>query len=85
MNIQKHIGKKLRELRTERHLSLERVAQLMGVTRMSMSRYETGKSTVSIDQLAQFAALFDKDITFFLPPSLQPRTPEQPPEKQSKK
>ena len=73
MDIQRYIGKKLRELREERHLSLERVAHVLGVTRMSVSRYENGKSTVSIDQLVQFAAFFDKDILFFLPPSLRPK------------
>lgn len=71
MDLYKFIGNKLRELRLKRQLSLEKVARVMGVTRMSMSRYERGTSKVSLDQLIQFCIFFGVDIKEFLPPSVR--------------
>jgi len=71
MNLHKFIGGKLKELRLKRQLSLEKVGRVVGVTRMSMSRYERGTSTVSLDQLIQFAIFFDIDIAEFFPPSIR--------------
>jgi DNA-binding XRE family transcriptional regulator len=70
VNLHKFIGEKLRELRLKRQLSLEKVGRVVGVTRMSMSRYERGTSTVSLDQLIQFSIFFDVDISMFFPPSV---------------
>ena len=40
--IDKHIGQRLRALRTQRGLSLEAAAEIIEVTQQQMSRYELG-------------------------------------------
>ncbi|MFF8901648.1 helix-turn-helix domain-containing protein [Streptomyces lydicus] len=49
------IGDRIRDLRTERCLSQERLAEAAGVSRYSVYRAENGTHATSIDHLIQIA------------------------------
>lgn len=60
------IGKVLRELRKQRDLSLNELAQLCGVSRSMLSQMETGRSVPSVLVLCKIARSFDVPVTVFL-------------------
>jgi len=60
------IGKVLRELRKQRELSLNELAQLSGVSRSMLSQMETGRSIPSVVVLCKIARTFDVPVTVFL-------------------
>ncbi|MFM8333278.1 MAG: helix-turn-helix domain-containing protein [Candidatus Methylumidiphilus sp.] len=60
------IGKVLRELRRQRDLSLNELAQLSGVSRSMLSQMETGRSVPSVLVLCKIARSFDVPVTVFL-------------------
>jgi transcriptional regulator with XRE-family HTH domain len=62
------IGKVLRELRKQRDLSLNDLAQLSGVSRSMLSQMETGRSIPSVVVLCKIARSFDVPVTVFLGP-----------------
>lgn len=55
---QKKIGGFLRELRNERGVTQERLAEMLGVTNRSVSRWETGATKPDFDLLIQIAEYF---------------------------
>jgi transcriptional regulator with XRE-family HTH domain len=56
----------LRELRKQRELSLNDLAQLSGVSRSMLSQMETGRSIPSVVVLCKIARTFDVPVTVFL-------------------
>lgn len=52
------IGEKLLNLRKEKHLSQEEVAEELGVTRQTISKWETDGSTPDFDKIAPLCKLY---------------------------
>lgn len=65
-SIASNIGKVLRELRKQKDLSLNDLAQLSGVSRSMLSQMETGRSVPSVLVLCKVARSFDVPVTVFL-------------------
>jgi len=65
-SIAQGIGKVLKELRKQKDLSLNDLAQLSGVSRSMLSQMETGRSIPSVLVLCKIARSFDVPVTVFL-------------------
>ncbi|MFH1469584.1 MAG: helix-turn-helix domain-containing protein [Pseudomonadota bacterium] len=57
------IGARIREIRTARGVTLDELAQAMGVTRQQVGRLEAGKRTLRPDTLEQIAAALGVPLT----------------------
>lgn len=57
-----HIGEKIKMLRTAKGLSLEQLAQEIGVTRQAIYKYEQGVSLPTILVAKQLARVFRVSI-----------------------
>ena len=58
------IGRRISQLRKERGLSQEKLADISGVTWANISRIELGKYSVGIDVLSKIANALDCEIDF---------------------
>lgn len=56
------IGKNIRSLRQKRNISQDQLAQMLHVTRQTISNYETGRSRPDVEMLAELAQALDADI-----------------------
>ncbi len=56
------IGKNIRALRMRKNLSQDQLAQVLHVTRQTVSNYETGRSRPDIEMLAELAQALDADL-----------------------
>jgi len=56
------IGKNIKDLRVQRNMTQEELAEKLFVTRQTVSNYETGKSRPDIDMLMQIAEVLGADI-----------------------
>lgn len=56
----------LRLLREQKGYSQEYIADKMGVSSSSVSRWETGQSGISLDQLTRYAESLESPPTFYL-------------------
>lgn len=65
-NILQRIGAKIKELRIEKGLSQEELAEKSGVDRTFIGGLERGERNVSILTLCEIAKAFGVDITQFL-------------------
>lgn len=59
---QKKVGSFLRELRKEKQLTQEQLAERLGVTNRSVSRWETGSDMPDLSILVELADFYDVDI-----------------------
>lgn len=59
---QKNVGSFLRELRKEKQLTQEQLAERFGVTNRSVSRWETGSNMPNLSILVELADFYDVDI-----------------------
>lgn len=53
------IGQKLSDLRKKKHLSQEEVADILGVSRQTISKWETDQSTPDFDKILPICELYD--------------------------
>ena len=60
---QKKVGSFLRELRKEKQLTQEQLAERFGVTNRSVSRWETGSNMPDLSILVELADFYDVDIS----------------------
>lgn len=60
-----HIGKRLRILRHQNGMSLEVLAQMLGVSQQQVSRYELGQHRLSAAQLYRLACYFNVPLSWF--------------------
>ena len=60
-----NLGNRIKNLRNERHLSQEYVAEQIGVSRQSVSKWESGVSRPSTGNLICLAELFDVSLDAF--------------------
>lgn len=58
------IGNVLKELRTEKGVTLEEVAQSIGSTRSLLSKYERGASEPGLRQLKKLADYYDVSLDY---------------------
>ena len=61
MNQQK-IGTFLKELRNEKNLTQEQLAEVFGVSRRTVSRWETGSNMPDLTLLVEMADYYDVDL-----------------------
>jgi transcriptional regulator with XRE-family HTH domain len=59
-------GIKLRALREERSLTLQDVAEELGVTSMTVSRYENGQREPRLSKIEHIASCFDVPLSYLL-------------------
>lgn len=66
-NLSEFIGSKIKHFREIRNLTQEEVAEELGTTRQTISRYETGDRKANQDVLFELANLFNITIDDFFP------------------
>lgn len=59
-------SKRLRKLRKERGLTLDQLANKLGTTKSTLSRYETGKREPKLDLVNELANFFDVSVDYIL-------------------
>ncbi|MBQ7848081.1 MAG: helix-turn-helix transcriptional regulator [Clostridia bacterium] len=69
-------GEKIQQLRKEQGFSQELLAEKMGVTRQTISKWELDQSTPELEYIATLSDLF-KVTTDYLIKNGQPRTPQK--------
>lgn len=68
MNLSKYIGKRIREFRNAHNLTTEELAEEIGTTRATITRYETGARKANQDVLFKLADIFHVSVDDFFPP-----------------
>ena len=59
------IGDKMKQLRANRKMSQNDVADAMGVSRQYVSRWESGERNINADQLMQYAKIMGVTLDYF--------------------
>ncbi len=75
MSIYQFIGERIRSLRERRGLSQEALAQAIGVSTNTISRWETATYKPSLEDLQKLAEFFDVRLSSLLPPEEEPVEP----------
>lgn len=65
------VGTKLNLIRTEKMLSQDQIADLLGLSTSAYSRLERNETAVDIDNLTRYSKLLDVPIHEFLPETFQ--------------
>ncbi len=60
-----NISSEIRKFRVKKGFSQEQLAELMGISRATISKIENGKFAISIDYLSKFAWHLDFDFKLF--------------------
>jgi len=68
MSIIEYVGERIRALRAKEKLSQEALAQKVGTTANTISRWETAVYRPTLDDLERLARCFDVSILEFFPP-----------------
>jgi len=63
--LRNEIGRKVKNLRLEKGLSQEKLAEYVDMSREHISCIERGKHLVTIETLYKFAKYFDIDMKYF--------------------
>ena len=50
-----YVGEQIRQFREKRNLSQEELAEMMGISRATISKIENGRFAISVDYLAKFS------------------------------
>lgn len=80
MKIYEYVAARIKELRQAYGgdgLSQEGLAEAVGVTANTVSRWETGTYKPKMDDLEKLARFFGKPVSTFLPPEHQPEDNKQ--------
>ena len=72
----KHPGETIRKLRQEKKLSQEALAERVGVSRQAVTKWESGQSAPSTENLLLLAQIFEVDLNIFVAEPLS--APQQP-------
>lgn len=67
MELKHFVGSKIKELRTLANLNQDDLAEVLGTTKQSISRYETGQRKADQDLLFELADYFEESIDYFFP------------------
>ena len=68
MELSKYIGKRIKEFRKAHNLTTEELAEKIGTTRATVTRYENGIRKANQDVLFQLADIFNVSVDDFFPP-----------------
>ena len=60
------LGPKIKELRKRRHLSQDRLAQMLNVSRPTLSRWERNEAVPDSDQLTRIANTFQVNVRYLI-------------------
>ena len=73
------LGERIKNQRTRAGLSQERVAELVGVSRQSVTKWESGQSAPSTENLFRLAEIFDTTVDMLLdiPDEKNAQSPDQ--------
>ncbi len=63
-NFYRAVGKKLKELRDENGFSQEYVANILHVSQVAYSRYETGKRQISFETVSTLADFYKVSLDY---------------------
>ena len=63
---QKYLVEQLRKAREESCMDQVAVAKLLGKTQSYVSKIESGQRKIDVIQLKEFAAIYKKDISYFM-------------------
>lgn len=72
--VYEHIGEKINAYRTQKGLTQEALAEFIGVTANTISRWETATYKVTVEDLEKLSRLFEIPIWSFLPSEIQAPT-----------
>ena len=62
------LGERIRQCRMDAHLSQEKVAELVGVSRQAVTKWETNQSAPSTDNLFRLAEILGTTVDFLASP-----------------
>lgn len=68
MELKKYVGNKIREIREKRGFTMDELADRLGTTKQTVSRYELGDRQANQDILFKLSDIFNVSIDFFFPP-----------------
>lgn len=77
---QSRVGRFLKELRGEKALTQEQLAEILGVSNRSISRWENGVTMPAFDLLMQMAAFYGVEIGEILDGERKPKAADEQPE-----
>lgn len=63
------LGEKIKACRQQAGMSQEKVAELLGISRQAVTKWETNKSAPSTDNLFKLAEIFGTTVDLLLPES----------------
>lgn len=66
-NLNKYIGSKIRAIRESKHMTAEQLGHKLGVSRATITRYETGVRKTNQDSLFKLAEALNVSINDFFP------------------
>ena len=61
-----YVAERLKITRKQKHISLQDLAQNLGISRKQLQNYESGKSNITLVRLWQIASLLRTDILFLI-------------------
>jgi len=66
MNEKKTVGEKLRELRAFYKMTQDDIAEILGMSRTSFSKYENGAANPPLNMLRKFSAIYNVPIEYLI-------------------
>lgn len=80
--INRHIGKKIVEARKNEGVTQQQLADFLGISRIAMSSYETGRTRIAIPHLFLIGKALGKRIEFFIEDIFDSIKPKKLPKKE---
>ncbi len=65
-NINEYIGKRIQEIRIEKGLKQDYIAEKTGINRPNISKYETGETAIPLDILKKISKILDTSTDYLL-------------------
>lgn len=65
MDLHQHIGRKIRDLRRQQHLTLEQMSECLHVSYQQIQKYERGVSKIPLEKLVSIAHVLKVPATYF--------------------
>jgi len=63
------LGERIRQARQRAHLSQEKVAELIGVSRQAVTKWESGQSAPTTDNLFRLAEILGTTVDLLIAPA----------------
>lgn len=70
VNITSRVGRRIKEMRLHRNMSVEKLADILYVSKNTIHSYESGKDKISIDVIYKLSFIFNCNINDFFTESL---------------